>query len=61
MVDSAYFVKSTPLRAFAESIQYFADMLQTYWMCMKKYDAEMFFFWQIYWVFNFKRSSDNCT
>ena len=31
MVYSAYFVKSTPLRAFTGSFQHFADMLQTYW------------------------------
>ena len=30
MVGSAYFVKSTPPRAFSVSFQYFADMLQTY-------------------------------
>ena len=30
MVGSAYFVKSTPPRAFSISFQYFADMLQTY-------------------------------
>ena len=30
MVDSAYFVKSTPQRAFTGSFQHFADMLQTY-------------------------------
>ena len=28
--DSAYFVKSTPLRAFSVSFQYFVDTLQTY-------------------------------
>ena len=33
MVDSAYFVKSTPLRAFTGSFHHFADMLQTYWRC----------------------------
>ena len=31
MADSAYFVKSSPLRAFFGSFQQFADMLQTYW------------------------------
>ena len=42
-VDSAYFVKSTPLRPFTGSFQHFADMLHIYWrfkMCMKKFDAE---------------------
>ena len=33
MVDSAYFVKSTPLRVFIGSFQHFAGMLQTYWRC----------------------------
>ena len=41
MVDSAYFVKSTPLRAFTGSFQHFADVLK---MCMKKFDAEKIFF-----------------
>ena len=46
MVDRAYFVKSTSLRAFTGSFQPFADMLQTYWileMYMKKFDAEKIF------------------
>ena len=30
MVGSAYFVKSTPPRAFSISFQYFADMFHTY-------------------------------
>ena len=30
VVGSAYFVKSTPPRAFSVSFQYLADMLQTY-------------------------------
>ena len=30
MVGSAYFVKSTPPRAFIFSFQYFADMFHTY-------------------------------
>ena len=33
MVDSAYFVKSTSLRAFTGSFQHSAEMLQTYWRC----------------------------
>ena len=33
MVDSAFFVKSTPLRAFTGSFQHLTDMLQTYWRC----------------------------
>ena len=44
MVDSAYFVKSTPLTAFAGSFQYFADMTDTLKMCMKNFDAEKIFF-----------------
>ena len=40
MVDSAYLVKSTPLRAFTESFQHFADILDILKMCMKKSDAE---------------------
>ena len=42
MVESAHFVKSTPVRAFTESFQHFADMLRK--MCMKKFDAEKCFF-----------------
>ena len=41
MIDSAYFVKSTPLTAFTGSFQYFADILK---MCMKMCDAEKMFF-----------------
>ena len=44
MVDSAYFVKSTPLRAFNGSFQHFADMLDILKMCIKKFDAEKIFF-----------------
>ena len=44
MVDSAYFVKSTPLRAFTESFQHFADMLDILKICMKKFDDEKIFF-----------------
>ena len=33
MVNSAYFVKSTPPRAFSISILYLAGMLQTYYRC----------------------------
>ena len=44
MVDSAYFVKSTALRAFTESFQHSADMLDILKMCMKKFDAEKIFF-----------------
>ena len=43
MDDSAYFVKSTPLRAFTGSFQHFADTLYVtdiLKMCMKKFDAE---------------------
>ena len=50
MVDSAHFVKSTPLRAFTGSFQHFEDVLQRRYiadilkMCMKKFDAEKIFF-----------------
>ena len=43
MVDSAYLVKSTPLRAFIGAFQHIADMLQIIdilMMCMWKFDAE---------------------
>ena len=45
MVDSAYFVKSTPLRAFIRSFsilcRYVTDILK---MCMTKFDDEKIFF-----------------
>ena len=41
MVDSLYFVKSTPLRGITGSFQHFADILK---MCMKKFDTEKIFF-----------------
>ena len=45
MVDKAYFVKSTPLRAFMRSFECFADMLKYILkMCMKKFGAEKIFF-----------------
>ena len=47
MVDSAHFVKSTPLRACIGSFQRFqrfADMLDILKICMKKFDAEIVFF-----------------
>ena len=46
MVDSAYFMKSTPLRAFTGSFQHFADTYVTeiLKMRMKKFDAEKLFF-----------------
>ena len=44
MVDSAHFVKSTPLRAYIGSFQRFADMLDILKICMKKFDAEKIFF-----------------
>ena len=43
MVGRAYFVKSTPLRAFIGSFQCFADMLDILKICMKKFDAEKCF------------------
>ena len=44
MVDGAYFVKSTPLRAFIGSFQRFVDMLQRVLeILMKKFDAEKIF------------------
>ena len=42
MVDRAYFVKSTSLRAFTESFQLFSD-IYIMKMCMKKFDAEKIF------------------
>ena len=44
MVDSAYFMKSTPFRAFTGAFQHFADILDIFKMCMKKVDAEKIFF-----------------
>ena len=44
MDDSAYFVKSTPLRAFTGSFQHFAHVTDILKMCMKKFDAEKIFF-----------------
>ena len=45
MVDSVYFVKSTPLRAFTGSFltlcRYVTEILK---MCMKKFDAEKLVF-----------------
>ena len=38
MTDSTYFVKSTHLRAFTETV---TDILK---MCMKEFDAEKVFF-----------------
>ena len=54
MVDSAYFVKSTSLRSFTGYFQHCADIVTDIWkMCMKKFDAEIFFFFcQTYRVFN---------
>ena len=40
MVDSVYFVKSTPLRAVIGSFQHFVGMK----ICMKKFDAVHIFF-----------------
>ena len=54
MVGSAYFVKSTPPRAFSISFQYFADMLQTILkMCMWNYNAEKIIFVKFTAFFNF--------
>ena len=44
MADSIYFVKSTPLRAFIVSFQYFAEMLDILNMCIWKFDAEKNYF-----------------
>ena len=43
--DSAYFVKSTPLRAFSGYFQHRADMLQTYGRCAWRSVMLKFFFW----------------
>ena len=41
MVGSAYFVKSTPPRAFSISFQYFADIFpHILKICMKNYNTE---------------------
>ena len=54
MVGSAYFVKSTPPRAFSVSFQYFArhvtDILK---MCMKNNNAEKIIFDKFTAFFNF--------
>ena len=60
MTDSAYFVKSTPLRAFTGSFQHFADMLDILKMCMKKYDAEKIFFDKLTGFLTYPLS-DDCT
>ena len=52
MVDSAYFVKSTLLRAFTGAFQHFADMLQTYWRCARRSLIWKNIFWQTDRVFN---------
>ena len=52
MVDSAYFVKSTPLKAFTGSFQHFADMLVIMKMCMKTFDAEKNIFGKLTGFFN---------
>ena len=41
MVGSAYFVKSTPLRAFSVSFKVFVDLFQ---MCMNNLHAEKIIF-----------------
>ena len=45
MVDSAHFVKSTPLRPFTGSFQHFADYVTDILkMCMREFDVEKIFF-----------------
>ena len=50
IVNSIYFVKSTPLTVFVGSFQNIQDMLnteivlQTLKKCMRKFDADFFFF-----------------
>ena len=44
MVDSAHFVKINPLRAFSESFQHFADVLDILKMCMEEFDTVKIFF-----------------
>ena len=44
MVDSAYFVKSTPLRSFTGYFQHCTDIVTDIWeTCMRKFEAEFFF------------------
>ena len=43
MVNCAYFVKSTPLRAFTVSFKCMVGMLDILKMCMKKFNAEKYF------------------
>ena len=51
MTDNTYFVKSTPLRAFIESFQHFAEMFVTdiLKICMWRFDAEKTFFDKLTW------------
>ena len=60
MVDSAYFVKSTPLKSFhcifSTLCRYVTDILK---ICMKKFDAEKIFF-DTDGVFNIA-NLDNCS
>ena len=46
MVGSAYFVKSTPPRAFNVSFRFFVDLFQIYfrYMCMNNLHAENLIF-----------------
>ena len=45
MVGSAYFVKSTPPRAFSVSFKFFVDLFQIYFkMCMNNFHAENLIF-----------------
>ena len=60
MVDSAYFVKSTLLRAFIASFQHFVDMLQTYENMHKDVWCWKNIFWQTDRVFN-TANLDNCS
>ena len=51
MVDSAYFMKSTPLIAFTGSFKPFAVILQTYWRCAWRSLMQKKYFWQTYRFF----------
>ena len=42
-------MKSTPLRAFTGSFQHFAYVTDIMKMCIKKFDAEKYFFDKLTW------------
>ena len=44
MVGSAYFVKSTPPRAFSVSFKFIVDVPDIFYMCMNNFHAENLIF-----------------